>query len=57
MNEDILEEVTGLLIKGEKWYEIHTSLENATLLFSNPSEELVRKGKGYKLNSLLEPWK
>ena len=51
VSEGVIVKVTSIPTEGEKWYEIHISLHNVTLLILNTGEELIRKGVAdYKEN-------
>jgi len=55
VNEAILSKFTGILMEGKKWLDKHTLLQSTTILFIDPVEELIRKGKGYNPASFPEP--
>jgi hypothetical protein len=54
---EILVEVTGLPNTGIQWMGRYTSLKEAVETFTDPEEELDKKGKGLNPSTLREPWK
>jgi hypothetical protein len=53
----ILAEVTGLPNMGIQWTGRYTTLKEAVETFTDPGEELDKKGKGLNPSTLREPWK
>jgi hypothetical protein len=54
---EILAEVTGLPNMGIQWTGRYTTLKEAVETFTDPGEELDKKGKGLNPSTLREPWK
>ena len=54
---EILAEVTGLPNMGIQWTGRYTTLKEAVENFTDPGEELDKKGKGLNPSTLREPWK
>jgi hypothetical protein len=54
---EILEEVTCLPNMGIQWTGRYTTLKEAVETFTDPGEELDKKGKGLNPSTLREPWK
>jgi hypothetical protein len=54
---EILAEVIGLPNMGIQWTGRYTALKEAVETFTDPGEDLDKKGKGLNPNTLREPWK
>ena len=54
---EILVEVTGLPNMGIQWTRWYKELKEAVETFTDPREELDKKGKGINPSTLKEPWK
>jgi hypothetical protein len=54
---EILAEVTGLPNTGIQWTGRYTTLKEVVETFTDPGEELDKKGKGLNPSTLREPWK
>jgi hypothetical protein len=54
---EIIAEVTGLSNTGIQWTRKYTKLKEVVESFTEPGEELDKKGKGLNPSTLNEPWK
>jgi hypothetical protein len=54
---EILAEVTGLPNMGIQWTGRYITLKEAVENFTDPGEELDKKGNGINPSTLKEPWK
>lgn len=49
VSEVVIVEVTRLPAEGKRWTNKHVLLQEGVIVFQDPDEQLVRKGKGFTL--------
>lgn len=54
--EAVIAEVYELPEEGARWIDRHVLLQDAVVLFQDPNEQLVCKGKGIHPTTLKQPW-
>ena len=54
--EEIIIEVSGIPMQGERWAEKHLLLREAVTIYQDSDEPLERKNRGINPTSLHQPW-